>query len=559
MKQIFPQTFLYFIIAIFILNLVQAGITELIFDEAYYWYYARELSWGYFDHPPMVAFLIAIGTVLSEGELGIRFMSCLLGIGTMMALWVIIDNPRKKEYIRHFFVLLLSMTLLHAYGFLMLPDTPLLFFTALFLLAYKRFLQNPGIQISIILGILMAALMYSKYHAFLVIILVFLSNLKLIRNKFAWGAVVVALLCYSPHFYWLYEHEFVSIKYHLFERPNRPYEFADFTLGYLLNLIAIFGLTFPWIYISLYKTRSADLFTKALKYISYGILVFFFISSFQRRVQTQWIIVICIPMALLAFQFLLKNEMARKWIFRMGLVNIAILLYLRIGLVFEPLFPVVYETHGNKNWVSQITSQIDSIPVVFENSYRMAPMYSYYSGNTSYSLNNVWYRENQYSIDKSEVNIYGKKVLYVSKYMAEGDIGFKMPDGTQFYGNYIDSFRSYRKLRTKITKVALLNPEDPSAFEVFNPYEFAIPPQELKFGLVLMDAYKQVLSVVPITPLSQKGTNNEYLNSKDRIGYQFSFPSVDMEGVAYLKIVISENGLRWGLNGEKIKRDEWNQ
>lgn len=44
--------------AVFVLNLVQASITELIYDEAYYWYYAQNLAWGYFDHPPMVAFMI---------------------------------------------------------------------------------------------------------------------------------------------------------------------------------------------------------------------------------------------------------------------------------------------------------------------------------------------------------------------------------------------------------------------------------------------------------------------------------------------------------------------
>ncbi len=312
MKQKFPALFLYFLTAVFVLNIVQAATTELIFDEAYYWYYAQDLAWGYFDHPPMVAFLISMGSALFNGELGVRLLSCFLGIGTMMILWLLIDNPKKKEYVPHFFVLILSMTLVHAYGFLILPDTPLLFFTAMFFFVYKRFLKTPGLLVSLFLGIVMAALMYSKYHAFLVIFFVILSNFKLLRNRYAWLAVFISLLCYSPHFYWLYENDFVSIKYHLFERPNRPYEFFDFTVGYFVNLLAIFGLTFPWVYQALIRSKGKDLYQRALLFVSYGILLFFLLSSFQRRVQTQWIIVICIPMAILTYQYMLKNEVALK-------------------------------------------------------------------------------------------------------------------------------------------------------------------------------------------------------------------------------------------------------
>jgi len=34
-----------------VLNVMQAWLTELDPDEAYYWIYSRQLDWGYFDHP----------------------------------------------------------------------------------------------------------------------------------------------------------------------------------------------------------------------------------------------------------------------------------------------------------------------------------------------------------------------------------------------------------------------------------------------------------------------------------------------------------------------------
>jgi len=382
----FPSKFLYILGAIFVLNIVQAYHTELIFDEAYYWYYAQNLSFGYFDHPPMMAWCIALGSLFFDGNLGVRFVSCLLSVGTLIVLWKSIDHPKKDDYVVHFGVLAFSMTLLNAYGFLTLPDTPFLFFCALFLLVYKYFVEKPSFGLAIALGLLMAGLMYSKYHAALVIVFVLLSNLKLLTNGYAWLAVIVALLAYTPHFFWLYEHDFISIKYHLFERRNDAYNFKKYSLGFLVNLVALFGLVFPWVYRSLFRSKPKDSFTKALLYLTYGIFIFFFISSFNRRVQTQWIIAVCIPLVILVFNDMLSNETSRRWIYRMGLVNIAILLFLRLGLVFEKLFPIHYESHGNKEWVQQIKDKVGDMPVVFENSYRLAPMYAYYSGSTTFSI-----------------------------------------------------------------------------------------------------------------------------------------------------------------------------
>ncbi|MEM7381393.1 MAG: 4-amino-4-deoxy-L-arabinose transferase, partial [Bacteroidota bacterium] len=80
MKPKLPRLFLYLLGAVFLINLLQAAFTELLFDEAYYWHYSREMAWGYFDHPPMVALLIRIGSIFFDGELGVRFMSCLLSV-----------------------------------------------------------------------------------------------------------------------------------------------------------------------------------------------------------------------------------------------------------------------------------------------------------------------------------------------------------------------------------------------------------------------------------------------------------------------------------------------
>lgn len=548
-----PKLFLYLLGALLTINLLQGHFTELIFDEAYYWYYAQNMAWGYFDHPPMVALLIKMSSFFFTGELGVRFMSCILSMGTFVILWSLIDNPKKNNYIPHFFVLLFSMTLLNAYGFFTLPDTPLLFFTALFLWVYKKFIKVPSVALAIAMGIVMAALMYSKYHAVLVIVFVLLSNIKLVLNKYAWLSVIVALLCYTPHFIWLYQNDFVSIKYHLIERPNRPYEFTDFTLGFLINMVALFGFTFPWIYQSLFKTKSMDKFIRALLFLTYGVLIFFFISSFNRRVQTQWIIVVCIPLAVIVFNYMLQNDTARKWIYRMGVVNIVLILYLRIGLIYEPASPITYESHGNKEWVQAITSQVGDIPVVFENSYRNAPMYAFYSGNRSYSLNNMQYRRNQYSIDSSESKVQHQKVIYISKYLKEGDISFTKMDGSTYYGKYINDFESFRKLKCFVEDTPIvLNENRQLVLKVYNPYSVDIDLQKLTFGLAYLNDHKQVKEILPIDAKPFDGTILT-LKSKDTTRFRFKLPTPKIKDPSYFRVGISENRLYLGLNGENTK------
>ncbi|EAQ99893.1 ArnT family glycosyltransferase [Maribacter sp. HTCC2170] len=548
-----PRLFLILLGSILVLNLLQANFTELIFDESYYWHYAKNMAWGYFDHPPMVAFLIKISSFFFKGELGVRFMSCLLSAGTFIFLWLAIDNTNKEKYVPHFFTLVFSMTLLNAYGFFTLPDTPLLFFTALFLLVYKHFLKAPSILLAIGLGLTMAALMYSKYHAVLVIFFVLLSNLKLVFNKYAWVAVITSLLCYTPHFIWLYENDFVSIKYHLFERPNAAYDINKYTLGFLVNLIAIFGLTFPFIYYSLFKIRSKGLFTRALLFLTYGVLIFFFISSFNRRVQTQWIIVISIPVAILVFNYMIENDNIRKWIYRLGLINIAVILFLRLGLIYEPIFPVIYESHGNKAWMSEIQSKAGDNPVVFENSYRNAPMYAFYTGKTSFSLNNINYRQNQYTIDGSEKNVQHKKVLYVSKYMSNGEFTFPKLSGTVYYGHFMNNFESFRGLRCYLDEENIQLEEKKLVAKIHNPYKQDIAKSKLKFSIAYLNDSKQFKELVPLE-LVYIDDKSKTLKAKDTALFSFNLPKAKkLESPAYFKIVISENGLRHGLNSESFK------
>ncbi|MBT8184375.1 MAG: 4-amino-4-deoxy-L-arabinose transferase, partial [Eudoraea sp.] len=306
------------------------------------------------------------------------------------------------------------------------------------------------------------------------------------------------------------------------------------------------------VYRALFKTKINDTFTKALVFLIYGVLIFFFVSSFNRRIQTQWLIVICIPMVIVVYHYMLENAVVRKWIFRIGLLNIAILCFLRIGLVYEPLFPITYESHGNKEWVAALEGQVGQTAVVFENSYRKPPMYEFYSGNTSYSLNNIKYRQNQYSIDSSEFKVQHKKVVYISRYIQQGDISYKNPKGVTFNGNFIADFESFRKLRCYVDEKDDNSTDAMYTMQVANPYSIDIDIEKIRFAVAYLNKHKQVREIVPLK-VQPINPNTSQLKSGANTVFSFRLPSSEIESPAYYKICISENNLYWGINGDNIK------
>src|SRR5262245_50083426 len=216
---------LLFYLTWLILAIVQSRYTELLDDEAYYWVYSKFLDWGYFDHPPMGALLIKMGYSVFQNELGVRLLFLLLNVLSLL----LVERLIEKKGSVVFYVIALSLALLQLTGFVAVPDTPLIFFTALFFLCYKRFLQQTSISNTFLLGVVVAALLYSKYHAVLIVFFVLISNLKLFRYYQTYLAGLVALVFFIPHLLWQYQHDWISFRYHLFESNVNSYKFS-FTL-----------------------------------------------------------------------------------------------------------------------------------------------------------------------------------------------------------------------------------------------------------------------------------------------------------------------------------------
>ena len=137
----------WYIIAWFLLNIFQATFTNLHYDEAYYWIYSKILSWGYFDHPPMVSITTKLGDLISHSSLGIRTISILMGTIVLIGILKLIDN-KKNKINPFFFIISFPLISSHIAGFLTLPDASLCFFLYYFYLLIKNiFLMNQKLML----------------------------------------------------------------------------------------------------------------------------------------------------------------------------------------------------------------------------------------------------------------------------------------------------------------------------------------------------------------------------------------------------------------------------
>ena len=391
-----------------LLTIMQASSTELIADEAYYWVYSKFLSWGYFDHPPMVALLIKGGYAVFKSELGVRLVCVLLNVFTL----IITESLISKKNPFLFYTIARGIAALQVTGFLAVPDTPLLFFTAVFFYCYRLYIKNINWRNALLLSLSIVLLFYTKYHGLLIVFFAFLSNIKLLLRRQTWLVAFFVLLFFAPHLLWQWEHDWVSFRYHLFESNVSAYKLSyttDYIAGQLLITGPLAGLILLPAAI-LYHTKNET--ERALRFTLIGFFVFFLLSSFRGKVEANWTMPVLIPLIVLSHQFLMNKISWIKWLRILAFVSLLLIMAGRIYLAADigPDNTIKNRFHHNREWAKTIAEKTGNKPVVFYNSYQRASLFWFYTGKQSHSHNAYWERKNNYNFWPIEDQLLGTPV-----------------------------------------------------------------------------------------------------------------------------------------------------
>lgn len=210
-----------------LVRLALGAIVPLFPDEAYYWEWSRRLAFGYFDHPPVIAALIAGGTaLLGDTALGVRLLPILVGTAAGVAVSATARHLADGRAARYVALLFAVMPLSAAGLVLATPDAPLLAAIAATLYFVVRALDATAARIDATLywiaaGIAIGLAMASKFTGVFVPMAVTLALVihpglrHQLRAPGPWLAVAVASLVMAPVLFWNAHHDWIAFRFQL--------------------------------------------------------------------------------------------------------------------------------------------------------------------------------------------------------------------------------------------------------------------------------------------------------------------------------------------------------
>ena len=299
-----PRAALLVVLVAGALRLLFAALIPLFPDETYYWDWSRHLAAGYFDHPPVLAWLIAGGTLLfGDTPFGVRVLPVLAGIAATLLL---VDLSARAWGDRAALVAAVSINVLPlaAAGLVLAtPDAPLLFAVSLGLWAIVRALLQPvrsreSFAWWCVAGVALGLAFSSKYTSILlpvgltIAVLWYPALRARLREPGPYVACVIATLIFLPVLRWNAAHEWVSFAFQLGHGLGTP---KGSPLKRELDLVGgQLGLVSPVIFVLLgivavrsLRRTSRDI-DAALATIAVFTFLFFMWSATRRAVEANW-------------------------------------------------------------------------------------------------------------------------------------------------------------------------------------------------------------------------------------------------------------------------------
>ena len=215
------------LVALFLVHAVLGALLGLSVDEAHYALYAAHPALSYFDHPPMVGWVQWPLVALDAPDFVLRWVPGALWLATMLCVRRIsvrlacMQGVAPAPVVRWALGVLLLAPLLHLLGLGLLPDTLLMFWSALIFLKTLTLLDARAAQRTgpwLVLGLTLGLAGLSKYTAIFTAAAVAICLLRahgwaLVRAPRVWLALLLALGCVSPVLVWNMQNHWISFAY----------------------------------------------------------------------------------------------------------------------------------------------------------------------------------------------------------------------------------------------------------------------------------------------------------------------------------------------------------
>lgn len=292
------RTLAFATVLILILRLVAGGLTSLTEDEAYYRLWSLFPAFGYYDHPPMVAWWIAAGrTLVGDNALGVRLLPILSNAVSVALVYDIARQLGAGEQTAARAGLWFNATLLIGTGaMLALPDVPASLFWLAAVWAALRARDGNPLAWWALAGVAAGLATLSKYSAIFLApgmvlwLLITPEGRDALRRPGPWIAALLAVALFSLNIAWNAEHDWITFTKQFGRVAGShfaPKHLAEFLAGQflLLNpLIAVFALQVA----SPRRLRRAAADLLPLIALSAPFTLYLLLHSLHDRVQAHW-------------------------------------------------------------------------------------------------------------------------------------------------------------------------------------------------------------------------------------------------------------------------------
>jgi len=374
------------------------GGLDVYADEALYWWWSTDLAGGYFDHPPMVAWLHALGF----GHDGLRWPARLMGAGSVVVAGLLALRLGATRSGAISASLICAFAPMLAYtGGLALPDAPEELFASLALL----YLLTAQGRTWLLAGVFVGLGLLSKYTmglwAFALIAMVPLDARLRAQLKGAWPWLgwAVSLLVFAPCALWNAQHDWVSFAFQ-FEHGVGQASTMRFAPEFWAAQVVGFGpfacilAWFGWRRLEPGSVRQRLL---ALVGVT---LVLFLVLSLRGKQEANWATFLFPALAALAG---LGVSKARRWMVHASVVWGLLLMgffgwQLRSPSVLSPNNPQIKRLHAT----SEISRRVEQVlgapddPLIWVSNYQLAAQLAYTNGWRRFGSS--WARPSQISL-----------------------------------------------------------------------------------------------------------------------------------------------------------------
>ncbi len=445
----------WFVLACTMVRLLLITNIPILGAEAYYWEWSKHLSWGYFDHPPMVAFLIALFTHLgSDSVLAVKLAAISAGLLSTGIYYLLARAMFGRAVAAIAACVLQVLPFFAAVNVLTVPDAPLTVFWILTIYhVYRATSEKKGWH-WYAGGAALGLALLSKYHAFLLFPCVFLyllfspSSREWLRRKEPYVGVSIALLVFSPNLIWNLDRGLTTFHFLLAERHGSievsPAGLALFVGGFLLLLSPLFAVLVVRLLPQLVRRalQNADDRYLLLLATSLPVIVFFGALSLFINVGGHWPAVGYPSISLAAVAALMDPLTARgpylsQRFPQLSIIVSAVLVLIAhlIPILVMYLPPAIYvgsysiplrssrlyaEFHGWKELGEYVREVLKEMPdpehtFVITNSYRFASQIHFYSGVSLITRTTGQKSPHQYDIWNKSQDLKAWDALFLDK------------------------------------------------------------------------------------------------------------------------------------------------